>query len=1255
MPLTRIKATATGDDSITTAKLDDTSGGFTLPGTQFVKVPVGTTAQRPGSPAGGHLRFNTTLGVLEQYNLNTNAWASIDSPPLIASLAYTGSVTAVDPAGGETITLTGSNFQSGATVTVGGTSATSVTVVSTTSITFTTPAKTAGDYDVVLANTNGLAATLSNGISYNGTPTYSTAAGNIGSIENGSSMSTITIVVAEPDGGNVTQSITSGALPTGLSISSAGAITGTPNISGSNSTTFNFTVTATDDENQTNNRAFNLVVLREIYALKIANSLRFDGAGYLEKLLHSAGNRKLWTWAAWVKRCKTFTEETIFMADDGTNDYVNLKFTSTNEFQITYKHGSATGGSASGQTRRKITKQRFEDSSAWYHILVNFDAANETCSLYVNGEQINKFSTNEQPQNLDFAMNTNDDHYIGRNPSTVTSVAISTFSGLMSDIYFVDAQALTPTSFTELYRGALAPKAYSGSFGLKGYHLEFSDSSDLGKDTSQNYTLVTGTYGGGTTNYTNQNNAFDGDISTSVDRAASNGIIEITPASPVTPVFHSITTVASAAYSSASRPNNVQLEGSNDGGSNWTVINTISNTTSDHSTATSNSFVNTTSYAKLRLNITSNNGGSNTRFSEYKVISSESGGGLSLNSFTSNGMSTHDKIKGSPTNNFCTFNESATRPNTVISFTQGGYKFENTTVHKAAYGNQSMSSGKWYWEARVTGGNKHTIGVTDVLNLHYKQSNATNHLIGNTAATSTYGDAVGAYADNFYKNNSTVQSSVFGGYAQNDVMMCAYDADSGYVYFGKNGTWNNGAPGRGTAGTTWQGTSSYDVTVDATQIYVPAFSLEQPSKWTVNWGQDSTFAGYETAASNADANGVGEFLYPVPTGFLALTSKNKPNPVNNNVVDDTPQKRFNIASYVGNAALSRAITGLGFNPDFVWFGNRSVSRTMNMYDTVRGVTLGINSDTDANQTAYTNGLLSFDSDGFTIGDKNNSNGNTENMVAWCWKAGGAPTATNVAAAGAVPTSGSVMIDGVTSTAALAGTQPAKKISASNKTGLSIVLCDGTSSNITVAHGLNGAPEMVWAKSITTGTQNTFVQHKDAQTSGAETAYLNLDSAGAVAATVWNDTLASSTVVSLGTGNSNNSGSETILYCWKSVEGMTKVGAYNGNQSNAPGGVYVHLGFKPALVAVKCWGESSEWIVFDNVRHDGGNYQRYPKYWSINSPAENITNTNRYIDFLSNGFMVHGNSASGLVSRMNQASDHIYLAFAEDPFKYAEGE
>ena len=227
MAISRIKTDGIQDDAVTSPKIADNPD---FDG-QFIRVPHGTTAQRPSSPAAGYMRFNTSVGTLEQWNTTTNSWQAIDSPPIITSLAYAGSLTGADPAGSETITISGTNFKAGASVTVGGTTAPSVSVVSSTSITFTTPAKTAGDYDVAVTNTNGLSATLTNGISYNGIPAFTTAAGNLGSINEDVAMSTITIVAAEPDGGTLAFSVTSGALPTGVSLGSAnGQLTGTPNV-----------------------------------------------------------------------------------------------------------------------------------------------------------------------------------------------------------------------------------------------------------------------------------------------------------------------------------------------------------------------------------------------------------------------------------------------------------------------------------------------------------------------------------------------------------------------------------------------------------------------------------------------------------------------------------------------------------------------------------------------------------------------------------------------------------------------------------------------------------------------------------------------------------------------------------------------------------------------------------------------------------------------------------------------------------------
>ena len=481
MAISRIKTDGIQDDAVTSPKIGhnpDFDG-------QYVRVPHGTTAERPGSPAAGFLRFNTTIGTLEQWNTTTNSWQAIDSPPIISTLAYAGSATAADPAGGETITLTGSNFKAGATVTVGGTTAPSVSVVSSTSITFTTPAKTAGDYDVVVTNTNGLAATLQNGISFNGTPAFTTAAGNVGSVQEDVAMSTITIVAAEPDGGTLAFSVTSGALPTGVSLGSAnGQLTGTPNVNVTSDTTYNFTVTATDDENQTNSRAFNLIVLRPVYATQIANSL---------KLVHSDTSSLTKTWggnatdgtrgtmSAWVKRGGltnvTGNHQYWFHSCTGTDNsgHMDIKFNTDDTISIGRYSDTPLSGTA-----------KYRDTTAWMHIVVVWDttdasAANNKVTVYVNGTAIPGSYANIS-QNDVFPWTKNGNAlYIGKH-ATVNRP----FDGYLADIHLIDGQALAPTAFAEEYYGVWTPKAYFGTYGNNGFKLNFANSADIGNDVSSN-------------------------------------------------------------------------------------------------------------------------------------------------------------------------------------------------------------------------------------------------------------------------------------------------------------------------------------------------------------------------------------------------------------------------------------------------------------------------------------------------------------------------------------------------------------------------------------------------------------------------------------------------------------------------------------------------------------------------------------------------------------------------------------------------
>jgi len=249
----------TGDNNNASAN----TVGLTVGGTAYLKVPIGTTAQRPATGTAGMLRFNSTLGKLEQHDGTT--WTPISSPPVISSISYPGSQTAADPAGGETITLTGTNFVSIPIVKLIAPDnteydAVSESFVSATSITFVTPNVSGtgdGDYDLRVENPDGGVALKADFITIDGAVTFtSPAAGaTVASVEEGQSISA-TIIASEPDSGTITYSVSAGALPSGVTLNtSTGVISGTAPTTGSD-TNYNFTIQATDPENQSATRSF---------------------------------------------------------------------------------------------------------------------------------------------------------------------------------------------------------------------------------------------------------------------------------------------------------------------------------------------------------------------------------------------------------------------------------------------------------------------------------------------------------------------------------------------------------------------------------------------------------------------------------------------------------------------------------------------------------------------------------------------------------------------------------------------------------------------------------------------------------------------------------------------------------------------------------------------------------------------------------------------------------------------------------------
>ena len=219
----------------------------------------------------------TTGQVIKSKGDGTMEWGVAIDPPTFSSVDYPGNDTALDPAGSQSLVINGAFFNTGVTCTIDGTTPSSITRNSATQLTVTTPAKAAGTYALVISNTDGGSATVASAVSYNGIPAFTHAAGSLGSVAEEESVN-LSVVATEPDGGAITHTIASGSLPSGLSLNaSTGAITGTaPSVSAD--TTSNFTITATDNENQSVDRAYSITVTNLTPADHF-NVIKYAGTG----------------------------------------------------------------------------------------------------------------------------------------------------------------------------------------------------------------------------------------------------------------------------------------------------------------------------------------------------------------------------------------------------------------------------------------------------------------------------------------------------------------------------------------------------------------------------------------------------------------------------------------------------------------------------------------------------------------------------------------------------------------------------------------------------------------------------------------------------------------------------------------------------------------------------------------------------------------------------------------------------------------
>ena len=272
----------------------------------------------------------------------------------------------------------------------------------------------------------------------------------------------------------------------------------------------------------------------------------------------------------------------------------------------------------------------------------------------------------------------------------------------------------------------------------------------------------------------------------------------------------------------------------------------------------------------------------------------------------------------------------------------------NSSTVEATHG---MSSGKWYSEYIISSvtGQYPIVGIT------------INKMHGNP---DYLGDAADEYSYNCTGNkiNNNVSTSVGTTFTTNDVMMVAFDADNGKIWWGKNGTWI--ASGDPAAGTNAQFTS-----IPSNTWFFAACGFNSASSVQANFGQRP-------------------FSYTPPTGFKALNTFNLPDPT-----IKKPNQYMDATTYTGNNTTNNVVNSGAFQPDFAWIKCRSTGSTNHMLlDSVRPNGYSLNSNTTNSEGNFNGPWTGFNSNGFGLGADGTgaANANGATYVGWQWKKGATP-------------------------------------------------------------------------------------------------------------------------------------------------------------------------------------------------------------------------------------------------------------------------
>ena len=520
--------------------------------------------------------------------------------------------------------------------------------------------------------------------------------------------------------------------------------------------------------------------------------------------------------------------------------------------------------------------------------------------------------------------------------------------------------------------------------------------------------------------------------------------------------------------------------------------------------------------------------------------------------------STYDSMLDVPTlwadggngrGNYCTLNPLALT-NIVGTFSNGNLQVSRTAAYVEGLSTQTINSGKFYIEAVVTAQSAQYINVGVAQN----PSN-----IASPIAPFRHSPCVG-YRTDGQKNIDTTFSAYGSSFTTNDVIGIAVDVPSNSITFYKNNV--------------SQGAISY------------TFSS---ADWFVGCGGGgSTGAGADTVVFNF---GQRPFAYTPPTGFKALNTQNLPEPV-----IKKGNAWFDVTTFTANGGVQTVTNSGSMQPDMIWLKDRSVVSNHTINDSVRGSSVYVYPNLTNAEATNANYLTSFNSNGFSLGSANYTNG--EAIVGWQWKEGATP-------------------------------------------GFDIVTFTKSTTNQTVNHSLGVAPAMIIVKGRGPSTSNWLVYHRNANAS-PQNGGLALEQTAAFASNAgyWNNTSPTSTQFSIGSFLPNEN---SVAYLFAEVAGFSRFGSYTGNGSSD--GPFCFTGFRPKFVLYKRTDTTENWYIQDGSRSP---YNAMKENLFPNLSNAEISSANYDLDFTANGFKFRNSSPGQNAS----GGTYIFAAFAESPQKFS---